>query len=375
VSARREIPIVDLGPGLRCHEAALTQAVLRVLGSGVFVGGPEVESFERDLARYLGVRACVGLNSGTDALVIALRSLGVVPGDEILVPAFGFIASAEAVRVVGAVPVFVDVDARTLNLDPGALGAVIGPRTRGVIAVHLFGQAAPMDVLLDLCQKHGLWLIEDAAQALGGRHRAGKLGALGRAAALSFFPTKNLGACGDAGVLASDDAEVIDAARALRQHGARVRYESERVGYNSRLDALQAAILSVRLPSLDDNVAARRRAADRYDALLHGLELERPYRDPAAYHSFHQYTVKLAPERRDPVRRYLAERGVQTAVYYPIPLHLQPAYRPPAYGEALPRSLPRAEAAALSVLSLPIWPEITESDQARVASTLRAALR
>jgi dTDP-4-amino-4,6-dideoxygalactose transaminase len=369
VSARPEIPIVDLRPGLRTHEAELAQALLRVLSSGVFVGGPEVEAFERELAGYLGVRACVGVNSGTDALVIGLRSLGVSPGDEVLVPGFGFLATAEAVCAVGARPVFVDVDARTLNLDPSALGAAIGPRTRGVIVVHLYGQAAAMDEICEVCERQGLWVLEDAAQALGARHRRGKVGALGRAAALSFFPTKNLGACGDAGMLATDDLALSDAARALRQHGARVRYVSELVGYNSRLDALQAAILRVKLPTLDASVALRRRAADRYDALLEGAPLELPYRDPNAQHSFHQYTVRLAAERRDDVQRDLLQRGVQTVVYYPAPLHRQAAYR-----QAASVVLPRADAAAASVLSLPLWPEISEATQARVAALLRAAL-
>lgn len=370
MSAHPEIPIVDLRPGLRAREAELGQALLRVLGSGVFVGGPEVEALERELAEYLGVRACVGVNSGTDALVIGLRSLGVAPGDEVLVPGFGFVATAEAVCAVGARPVFVDVDARSLNLDPAALGAAIGPRTRGVIAVHLYGQPAAMDELSEVCQRHGLWVLEDAAQALGARHRRGKVGALGRAAALSFFPTKNLGACGDAGLIATDDLALADTARALRQHGTRVRYQSELVGYNSRLDALQAAILRVKLPSLDACVAQRRRAAGRYDTLLEGAALQLPYRDPDAHHSFHQYTVRLDAERRDDVQRELAGRGVQTVVYYPVPLHRQAAY--PTGASVV---LPRAEAAARSVLSLPLWPEITEAEQARVASALRVALR
>lgn len=369
MSQRPEIPIVDLRPGLRAHEAELMRAMLRVLGSGVFVGGPEVEGFEAELAEYLGVRACVGVNSGTDALVIGLRSLGVSPGDEVLVPGFGFLATAEAVCAVGARPVFVDVDARSLNLDPALLARAIGPRTRGVIAVHLYGQAAAMDEVSEVCERHGLWVLEDAAQALGARHRRGKVGALGRAAALSFFPTKNLGACGDAGLLATDDLALADAARALRQHGARVRYESEVVGYNSRLDALQAAMLRVKLPSLDACVAQRRRAAARYDALLEGARLELPYRDPHAHHAFHQYTVRIEAERRDAVRRGLAEQGVQTVVYYPVPLHRLAAYRQPASVV-----LPQAEAAARSVLSLPLWPEITEAEQARVAAALRAAL-
>jgi dTDP-4-amino-4,6-dideoxygalactose transaminase len=365
----RELPITDLEPGQRALRPSLEQAISRVLASGVFIGGPEVEAFERELAKYLGVRACVGLNSGTDALVIALRCFELQPSDEVIVPAFGFVATAEAVRAVGAAPVFVDIDERTMNLDPRALRSVITRRTRGVIPVHLFGQAAPMDELLELCEQHSLFVLEDAAQALGGRHQRGKVGSLGHAAALSFFPSKNLGACGDGGLIATDDEALAELARQLRQHGAKLKYESTRVGYNSRLDAIQAAILRVKLPGLDASIERRRDAAERYDALLDGLPLERPYRDPRAHHTFHQYTVRLPPERRDEVQRRLAEQAIVSVVYYPIPLHLQPAYR-----AAEPPRLPHAEAAARSVLSLPIWPEISAADQERVASALRAAL-
>jgi dTDP-4-amino-4,6-dideoxygalactose transaminase len=370
VRAPAEIPITKLEPALVARAGELHAAISRVLSSGVFIGGPEVESFEAELARYLGVQACVALNSGTDALVIGLRSLGVQPGDEVLVPAFGFIACAEAVSAVGARPVFVDVDARTLNVDPDELRPKVTGRTKGIIAVHLYGQAAAMDELLEQCGALGLWLLEDAAQALGGRHRRGKLASLGRAAALSFFPTKNLGACGDGGMLATDDPALAGVARALRQHGSRDRYRAELHGYNSRLDALQAAILRVRLPLLDRSIALRRLAADRYDALLDDAGIELPFRDPRAEHSFHQYTVRLPPERRDEVQGYLADRGIGSVIYYPTPLHRQPVYR-----HLASEALPRAEAASRSVLSLPLWPEISEPEQRRVAATLRAALR
>ena len=373
MSERREIPIVDLAPGLRAQEPELLAAVSRVLRSGTFIGGPEVEAFEAELAAYLGVRAVVGVNSGTDALCISLRGLGVRPGDEVLVPAFGFIASAEAVSAVGGVPVFADVEPGTLNIDPAALEAGVTPRTKGVIAVHLFGQAAAMDELLERCDALGLWVLEDAAQALGGRHRRGRVGSLGRAAALSFFPTKNLGACGDGGAIATDDLELADVARSLRQHGSRVKYVSERIGHNSRLDALQAAILRVKLPGLDASIERRRAAAARYDLLLAGTELELPWRDPRSHHTFHQYSVRIGGGRRDNVQRRLAERGIGAVVHYPLPLHLQPVYR--SAGDALgARRLPHAEAATRSVLSLPLWPEITHADQRCVASALVEAL-
>ena len=374
MSDRREIPIVDLAPGLRAHEPELLAALSRVLRSGTFIGGPEVDAFEAELAAYLGVRAVVGVNSGTDALCIALRGLDVRAGDEVLVPAFGFIASAEAVSAVGGVPVFVDVEPGSLNVDPAAIDAAVTPRTKGIIAVHLFGQAAAMDEILERCDALGLWVLEDAAQALGGRHRRGRVGSLGRAAALSFFPTKNLGACGDGGAISTDDLHLARAARSLRQHGSRTKYVSERLGHNSRLDALQATLLRVRLPGLDASIEGRRAAAARYDALLGETGLELPWRDPRSHHTFHQYTVRIAGAQRDAVQRRLVERGIGAVVHYPLPLHLQPVYRQRACDAAGERRLPHAEAACRSVLSLPLWPEISLDDQRRVASALVEAL-
>jgi dTDP-4-amino-4,6-dideoxygalactose transaminase len=364
------IPITRLQPGLRAVAREVDAAVRRVLDSGVFIGGPEVLAFESELADYLGVRACVGVNSGTDALVLALRAFGVGAGDEVLVPAFGFIASAEAVSLVGGVPVFVDIEPRTFNIDPAALDVARSPRTRGIIAVHLFGQAAPMAELSEYASQHGLWVLEDAAQALGGSFAGVRVGSIGHAAAVSFFPSKNLGACGDAGLIATNDLLLAEAARALRQHGAHRRYEHERLGQNSRLDALQAAILRAKLPSLDACNAARRAAARRYDALLAGAPLELPFRDPRSEHTFHQYTVRLREEQRDLVQARLLEQGVESVVYYRTPLHHQPVYRKAGAAPVLPR----AEAASRSVLSLPIWPEISSGDQESVSVALRAAL-
>jgi dTDP-4-amino-4,6-dideoxygalactose transaminase len=368
--------MVDLAPGLRELRADIDAALARVIDSGLFVNGPEVRALERELAGYLGVAECVGLNSGTDALVLGLRALGVGPGHEVIVPAFSFFASAEAVSAVGAQPVFADVDPRSFNLDPAAAARAITRRTRALLPVHLFGQAAAMDRLAQLAEQHGLLLLEDAAQALGGSHRGCKLGSLGHAAALSFFPSKNLGAFGDAGVLATNSTEVAEACRQLRQHGSRSstgrgRHEHERIGHNSRLDSLQAAVLRVKLPRLDRALAARQRAAERYDALLADLPgLVRPWRDPDAAHTFHQYTVRLPATERDRVAEQLAAQGIQTMVYYPTPLHRAPAYRAAHLG----LELPEAEAASRCVLSLPIWPEIEPHTQRRVADALRAAL-
>lgn len=365
------IPISNIGPGILAQRDALEAAISAVLASGVFIDGPEVEAFEREMASYLGVRHCVGVNSGTDALSIGLRALGIHAGDEVIVPGFSFIATSGAVAAVGAVPVFVDIDEQTFNLDPAELRAALTSRTRAIIGVHLFGQAASMEEIMALALEHGLLVLEDVAQALGGAFRQRKLGSLGHAAALSFFPSKNLGAFGDAGLLATNDADVADVARQLRQHGGKDKYRSEQTGYNSRLDAIQAAVLRVKLPHLDANVARRRQAADRYDRLLRGAPgLQLPWRDPAATHTFHQYTLRIAARQRDGVRQALLGRGIQAVVYYPIPLHQQPVYGERSRGLVLPR----AEAASATVLSLPIWPEIEEADQVRVAAAVCEAL-
>ncbi len=369
------IPLLDLQPGLRALRSEIDAALRRVLDSGTFIGGPEVSAFERELAEYLGVAECVSLNSGTDALVLGLRALGVGPGHEVIVPAFGFFASAEAVSAVGARPVFADIDPRTFNIDPASAARRVTCHTRAIIPVHLFGQAAPLGPLLELAEQHGLMLLEDVAQALGGSYAGRKLGSFGHAAALSFFPSKNLGALGDGGVLATSSAEVADLCRQLRQHGSRKRgadqHVHERIGHNSRLDALQAAVLRVRLPRLDDALAGRREAAARYDELLAGLPaLHVPWREPRATHSFHQYTIQLPAASRGRVQEQLAERGIETRVYYPAPLHRAPVYRQ-AHAEL---HLPHAEAACGTVLSLPIWPEISRDAQCVVVEALQAAL-
>lgn len=370
------VPMVDLTAGLRELRRDIDAALARVIDSGVFINGPDVAALERELARYLGVAECVGLNSGTDALVLGLRALGVGPGHEVIVPAFSFFASAEAVSAVGARPVFADIDPRSFNLNPEAVERAITRRTRALLPVHLFGQAAAMTRLAELAEQHGLLMLEDAAQALGGSYGARKLGSLGHAAALSFFPSKNLGAFGDGGVLATDSAEVAEACRQLRQHGSRkpsgrARHDHERIGHNSRLDSLQAAVLRVKLPRLDRALAARQAAAARYDELLAGIPgLTTPWRDPEATHTFHQYTLRLPGDARDRVAEQLAAQGIQTMVYYPTPLHRAAAYR----AENAELSLPEAEAASSRVLSLPIWPEIEAETQCRVADALLAAL-
>ncbi|KGQ22401.1 DegT/DnrJ/EryC1/StrS family aminotransferase [Thermus filiformis] len=364
-----KIPILDLTPEVEDLWDDLMAAIGRVLRSGQFILGPEVEGFEAEVAEYLGVKHAIGVNSGTDALVIALRALGVGPGDEVITTPFTFFATAEAISLVGATPVFVDIDPRTFNLDPGQVEERITPRTKALLPVHLYGQAAEMDPLLDLAERYGLKVLEDVAQAFGGEYKGRKLGTLGHAGAFSFFPSKNLGAYGDGGLIATNDDRVAELARMLRAHGARRKYHNETLGYNSRLDALQAAILRVKLPHLDAWNEARRRVAHTYNELLKGLPgLETPYEAPHARHVYHQYTVRILGGRRDEVQRRLAEAGIGTMVYYPVPLHRLPVY---GYPEG---SFPEAERAAREALSLPIWPTLCEEKIRQVATRLWSLL-
>ncbi|MCM2332407.1 MAG: DegT/DnrJ/EryC1/StrS family aminotransferase [Anaeromyxobacteraceae bacterium] len=364
------IPVLDLGPELDELRTALDAAWARVLDSRQFIGGPEVEAFETEVAEYLGVKHAVGVNSGTDALVISLRALGVGPGDEVITVPFSFFATVEAICSVGATPVFVDVDPRYLTMDPDRLEAARSPRTRAVIPVHLYGQAAELEPIVRFCEVHRVALLEDVAQAMGGTYAGRRVGTFGRAGAFSFFPSKNLGGLGDGGLIGTDNDGLAEEARALRAHGARKKYFNEKIGYNSRLDALQAAILRAKLPRVDDWNAARRVTAARYREALAGIEgLELPAERPGAGHVYHQFTVRVGNGRRDALRGQLAAAGIDTMVYYPRAIHELPHFGMP------PDRFPVSAAAAREVLSLPLWPSIGESAIGRVASELRRLLR
>ncbi len=364
-----QIPIYDPRPEVEALWDALQEATARVLRSGRFILGPEVEAFEAEVASYLGVRYAVGVNSGTDALVIGLRALGIGPGDEVITTPFTFFATAEAISLVGATPVFVDIDPLTFNIDPRQIPAAITPRTKAILPVHLYGHAADMDSILEIAQAHGLKVLEDVAQAFGGAYKGRKLGSLGHAAAFSFFPTKNLGGFGDGGLIATNDPAVAEQARMLRTHGARKKYHNETLGYNSRLDALQAALLRVKLQVVDEWNARRREVAARYQEALAGVEgLILPNEQPYAYHVYHQYTVRVLHGRREEVRQRLAEAGVGTMVYYPVPVH-----RLPVYASQAP-SLPKAEQAATEVLSLPMGAFLSPQNQTKVVKRLSDAL-
>ena len=367
--AESNLPLLDLSPQTEALWDELTTAMQEVVRGGHFIMGPNVKAFEQEVAAYLGVKHAIGLNSGTDALVIALRAAGVRPGDEVITTPFSFFATAEAVSSLGARPVFVDIDPRSYNLVPELVAAAVTERTRALLPVHLFGQAADMGPLLTLAQEKGLQVVEDAAQAMGTEYRGRKVGTLGTAGCFSFFPTKPLGAFGDGGLMATDDDEVADQARMLRVHGARKKYFNEVIGYNSRLDELQAAVLRVKLPHLDGWNEGRRAAAVRYQAMLAGITgVVPPSEAEYGRHVYHQYTIRVVDGKRDAVQAKLAEAGIGTMIYYPVPTHRLPAYA----GQY--ESLPVAEAAAGEVISLPLWPEITGEAQARVVEALACSL-
>jgi dTDP-4-amino-4,6-dideoxygalactose transaminase len=363
------IPPLDLLPELEELWTPLSEAALRVLRSGNYVLGPEVEAFEREAAEYLGVRHAVGLNSGTDALLIGLRCIGVEAGDEVITTPFSFFATAEAISMVGAVPVFADIESSSLNIDPAAVEEAVTDRTVAVLPVHLFGRPADMDAIGQISHRHGLQVLEDCAQSIGARLGDSATGSIGQAGAFSFYPTKNLGGVGDGGLLTTNDDRIFELARMLRNHGERSRYNNEMLGYNSRLDALQAALLRVKLGRLESANQGRRRAAEFYGALVEGINgVSAP--DVTEGHVFHQYTVRVHDGLRDAVRAALDASGIGTMVYYPIPIHRLPVYAACYAGVRLPV----AEAAAGEVLSLPIWPEIEESTQRRVIDALSRAL-
>lgn len=359
------IPLVDLQPMHRQVRDALRDATARVLDATAFIGGPEVAAFERELGAYLGVDHVIGVSSGTDALLVTMMALGIGPGDEVITTPLTFFATAGGIARLGATPVFVDIDPRTFNLDPARVADAITPRTRAIMPVHLFGQAADMASLRTLADTHGLHLIEDAAQAIGATLDGIRAGALGDAAAFSFFPTKNLGAAGDGGAVTLQDPDLAARVRLLCRHGASPKYHHVAVGGNFRLDALQAAILRVKLHHLDDWNAARARTAAFYDEAFADSRIVTPRVIPGARSVYHHYSV-LLPER-DAVKRALAERGVGSGVYYPEPLHLQPCFDTLGY---TPGDLPAAESVASSILALPVYPGLTQAQRERVATTL-----
>jgi dTDP-4-amino-4,6-dideoxygalactose transaminase len=364
-SVQPQIPFAGVARESAALRAPMLAAMTAVVDRGRFILGPEVEAFEAEIGRFLeGVHA-VGCASGTDALVLALRALEIGPGDEVIVPAFTFAATAEAVVLAGATPVFADIDPDTFTIDPSSVAELLGPRTRAIIPVHLFGHCASMDALRVLADAHELRLVEDAAQAIGARWRGVPAGRLGHVAAFSFFPTKNLGAPGDGGMVTTTDGQLAEKLRALRVHGRRADAH-ELIGLNSRLDELHAAVLRVKLPHVAAWTARRRAIAARYEEPVRAGGARAPREIDGAHHVYNQFTIRT-PRRAQLAARFAAS-GVETAIYYPKTLPAQPAYARWARGR-----LPRAEHAATEVLSLPIHPWLTDDEIARVVDVLADA--
>jgi dTDP-4-amino-4,6-dideoxygalactose transaminase len=360
------VPLIDLVAQYRTLKPEIDEAVGRVLESGKFILGGEVEAFESDLASYAGVSHCIGVNSCTDGLLLGLRALGVGPGDEVITTPFTFVSTAETIALLGAEPVMVDVERQGLNIDVDGIEGRVTQRTKAILPVHLYGQSADMDPIMEIASRHGIKVFEDAAQAIGATYRGKKVCALGHLAALSFFPTKNLSCCGDGGAILTDDEELAQSIRPLRVHGASRKYHHDRLGYNSRLDAIQAAVLRVKLRRIDAWNERRRKIAARYTEQFDGF-VETPVVMDGCTHVYHQYTIRT--DRRDELREHLKQAGVATAVHYPMPLHLQPAFQYLGYAEG---DFPVAEEMSARVLSLPVYPELTDDQVEYVADTVKS---
>ncbi len=400
------IPPLDLTRQYKLISEDVSVAVLDVLASGRYVGGPLIQSFEEQFAAYIGVSECVACNSGTDALYLALRALQIGPGDEVITTPFTFIATAESITAVGATPVFVDIDAQTLNLDLNQIAGAIAERTKAIIPVHLFGMPIDMTAVMALAEDYNLAVIEDCAQATGAQWAQKKVGSIGHIGCFSFFPTKNLGGCGDGGAVTTNDPALAASVRMLREHGSRTRYCHEETGINSRLDALQAAILQIKLPHLDTWNAQRLKVAELYHQLLKPIPfLVKPQEPDGGKGVWNQYTIRLTGNRqqeesagntqnqtqgghggttptnsgwaqghhpyksyRDEVRAQMQQSGVSSMIYYPIPLHLQPVYKNLGYQVG---DFPVAEQVCHEVLSLPMFPELSPEEQEQVVYTLK----
>ena len=366
----QKVPLLDLKAQFAPLRADVLEAITRVCDGQQFILGSEVESLERELEAFLRIPHAVGVSSGTDAILAALMALGIGAGDEVVTTPFSFFATAGSIARLGARPVFVDIEQASFNIDAGAIASAMTSRTKAIMPVHLFGQGADMATILAISERFGVPVVEDAAQAIGTCYRGRPVGGIGAIGCFSFFPTKNLGAFGDAGLLTTSDATLARKLRAIRQHGGEVKYHHDVIGANFRLDALQAAILRVKLPHLNSWTAARRRNAERYEALFKEAGLAGtvtlPSRSSESTHIFNQFVIRV-PER-DRLRAHLQSSGIGSEVYYPIPLHLQPCFRGLGYGTG---SFPVAETAADEALALPIYGELTEVQQSSVVEVIR----
>jgi dTDP-4-amino-4,6-dideoxygalactose transaminase len=360
-----KLQMVDVVGQYQTIKADVDAAVRKVLDSGQFILGKEVGEFESDVAHYLGVHYAVGCASGTDALQIAMMALGIGPGDEVITSPFTFVATAETIALLGAKPVYVDIEPRTFNLDPVKIERAWSAKTRAIIPVHLYGQPAEMDTIMEIARRRGAPVIEDAAQAFGSTYKGRRVCTIGEVGCISFFPSKNLGCFGDGGMMTTNNQALAEKMRMVAAHGSNVRYYHDILGVNSRLDTLQAAILRVKLKHLDRWNAARRKAAARYTELLQDTPAVPPFVARDGYHIFHQYTLRVP--QRDGLAAFLKERGIPHAIYYPVPLHLQKAYIGYGYAKG---DFPAAEKAAEEVISLPMHTELTEEQLVFITSAI-----
>jgi dTDP-4-amino-4,6-dideoxygalactose transaminase len=364
------VPFLDLKRQYASIKEELDQAVFGVLSHTGFIMGPEVKTFEQKTAEYCGIKSAVGVASGTDALLLSLRACGVGQGDEVITTSFTFFATAGVITRLGAVPVYVDIDPDTYNIDPGKIEKRITSKTKVIMPVHLYGQCADMDPIMAIANKHNLKVVEDAAQAIGSKYKGKRAGSMGHLGCFSFFPSKNLGAAGDGGMIVTDDPKMDELLRMLRVHGAKPKYYHSIVGYNSRLDTLQAAILNVKLKYLDGWTEKRREHAETYNQAFKNQGIVTPKEEDFNYHIYNQYTIGV--KNRDKLREALKEKQIGHDVYYPVPLHLQECYKHLGYKEG---DLPVTEQKAKEVISIPIYPELTAEEQEYVIHTVKAAVR
>lgn len=371
------IPILNLTRQAEQLKERIDEALTRVAASGHYILGPEGKAFEEEMARYLGVKHVIGCANGTDALFLALKALKIGPGDEVITTPFSFVATSESIVRAGAKPVFVDIRPDTMNMDVTRLEAALTPRTRAIMPVHIFGQPADMDEIRDFANAHDLTVVEDCAQAIGAQYKGKRVGTIGEIGCFSFFPSKNLGAMGDAGMCTTNDDELAGRLRMLRVHGSRQRYYHEEHGINSRLDEIQAAVLRIKLQHIEEWNHARSGVADHYDRLLETLsaQIKTPFRVPDTTHVFHQYTVQLlggnSVELRTELQAKLQEAGVQSMIYYPVPLYRQQTH---AGLQVNPADFPVCEDVSNRVLSLPMFPELRLDEQETVAQAVARAL-
>ena len=360
------IPLVDLKAQYRTIKPEIDAAVARILENTSFILGPEVEGFEQAFARYCETKYAVGVCSGTAALQLSLMACDIGPGDEVITTPFTFIATAAAISHVGAMPVFADIVERTYNIDPAKVEAAITPKTKAILPVHLYGQPVEMDALLDIAKRHNLRIIEDACQAVGATYKDHKAGGLGDVACFSFYPSKNLGGAGDGGMVTTNDDRIADRIRKLRDHGRTSHYGHEMIGYTYRLDAMQAAILGVKLNHLDDWNEARRQRAASYSKLFSQMDAITPHEAPGCRSVYHVYALRMA--QRDAIVQHLRSKGIGAGIHYPLPLHMQPAY---AFMGIPKGSYPVSEACAENIMSLPIYPELTQGQIEEVAAAIK----